>query len=307
MKKVNHHLTSIFALAAALAATGLHAKAPPAPTPSPTPTPAATTALAANPTDNQLTPAETAAGWTLLFNGKDATGWRGIKTTKAPKDAKTNKSNKAAKNVKAANDANDAKNAGEIGKNKETPKSAFPEKGWEIKNGILTVLAKGRGGDIITEKRYSSFELVWDFQITPKANSGVKYFAQTDLDKSMGIGLEFQILDDLRHPDAKLHDNTRTVGGLYDLIAPAANKPPVAPGEWHTARLLVNGSKVAHYLDGFKTVEYDRHSAAFRERVRKSKYKTFKNFGEWPDGHILIQDHNDRVSYKNIKLRELPQ
>jgi hypothetical protein len=219
--------------------------------------------LVAGPEDNKLSAAETAAGWKLLFNGKDSSEWRSVK------------------------------------------REAFPGRGWEIKNGIFSVLSGGHGGDIMTGKRYSSFELVWDFQITAKANSGIKYLVQTDVVKNSGIGLEYQILDDLRHPDAKLHDNTRTVGGLYDLIAPDAKKPPVAPGEWHTARLVVDGSKVAHYLDGVKIVEYDRHSDAFRALVKKSKYKTFKSFGEWADGHILLQDHHDTVSYKNIKIREI--
>jgi hypothetical protein len=218
---------------------------------------------AALPGDNKLSEAETAAGWLLLWNGADATGWRSIR------------------------------------------EKVFPEKGWRIKNGILSVLARGKGGDIITDKRYSNFELSVDFKITPKANSGIKYFAQTDLDKNAGIGLEFQILDDLRHPDAKLHNNTRTVGGLYDLIAPDPAKPVIAPGDWHNARLLVNGAQVTHWLDGKKTVEYNRRSDDFRKLVKASKYKVFKNFGEWEDGHILLQDHNDLVHFKNIKIREI--
>ncbi|MDR0535280.1 MAG: DUF1080 domain-containing protein [Puniceicoccales bacterium] len=214
-------------------------------------------------TDNRLTAEEQAAGWKLLWNGKDSTGWRSVRGKK------------------------------------------FPKSGWEMKNGILTILAQSKAGDIITEKRYTSFELTLDFLITPKANSGIKYFAQTGLNSQMGIGLEYQILDDKLNPDAKKNKGTHTLAALYDLIAPPADKPSVSPGSWHNARLVVNGGKVEHYLDGVKTVEYDRHSDAFRALVQKSKYKNYKQFGEWPDGHILLQDHNDRVSFKNIKLREI--
>ena len=222
-------------------------------------TPASIPAPAA---DNQLTAAEKADGWKLLWNGVDSTGWRGIRS------------------------------------------ETFPAKGWEIKNGIISVLAADKGGDIITEKRYSSFELSADFKISPKANSGIKYFVQTG-PKNTGIGHEFQVLDDLRHPDATRHNNTRTVGGLYDLIAPDPNKPLITPGGWHNARILVVGNKVTHYLDGFKTLEYDRFSDAFLALVKQSKFKDIEKFGQWEDGHILLQDHNDRVSYKNIKIREI--
>ena len=231
------------------------------------------------PKDNSLSKAERSQGWKLLWDGKSTQGWRGAKLT------------------------------------------TFPAKGWDIQDGVLTVLASGgaesaAGGDIVTLQRYSQFELKLDFKITEGANSGIKYFCEPNLDPVTGtgaksltgsaIGLEYQILDDLRHPDAKLgRDGNRTLSSLYDLI-PASNfKRPSAIGEWNHARILVQGAHVEHWLNGQKVLEYERGSAAFRELVAKSKYKSIPGFGELPDGHILLQDHGNKVSFKNIKLREI--
>jgi hypothetical protein len=200
----------------------------------------------------------------LLWNGTDTSGWRSTKGTD------------------------------------------FPKKGWEIKDGVLSVLKRGGGGDIITAKKYSNFELVCDFKMTPGANSGIKYFVQLGLDKSgSAIGLEFQILDDVRHPDAKAGKNgNRKIGSLYDLIPAPSDKPVGTIGEWHTARIVTRDAHVEHWLDGVKVVEYERDSEAFRKTVKGSKYKGYEKFGEWNEGHILLQDHGDHVSFRNIKIRE---
>ena len=232
------------------------------------------------PPANTLTAEEKAAGWRLLWDGKTTTGWRSAKAEK------------------------------------------FPAKGWKIKAGVLSVLASGgaesaAGGDIITRERFSQFELLVDFKITPGANSGVKYFCQPNLDPITGtgaksangsaIGLEYQILDDERHPDAKLgRDGNRTIGSLYDLIPAATFKQPNPIGEWNTARILVQGNHVEHWLNGLKVLEYERGNPAFREAVALSKYKNIPGFGEWADGHILLQDHGNAVSFRNVKLRVPP-
>jgi len=229
------------------------------------------------PPANTLTAEEQAAGWRLLWDGKSTTGWR---------------------SAKAEN---------------------FPAKGWEMKDGILSVLASGgaesaAGGDIITRERFSQFELVLDFKLTEVANSGVKYFCQPNLDPITGtgaktttgsaIGLEYQILDDARHPDANAgRDGNRTIASLYDLIPAAATKPVNPIGEWNTARILVQGSHVEHWLNGVKVLEYERGNPAFRAAVARSKYQNIPGFGEWTDGHILLQDHGDRVSFRNLKIR----
>lgn len=230
------------------------------------------------PVPNTLTSAEKAAGWRLLWDGKTPNGWR-------------------------------------------SPKSdSFPSKGWQIEDGVLTVLPSDggeatNGGDIITRERYAKFELTVDFKITEGANSGIKYYVQPNLkpiDKNTGkpaatgsaIGLEFQILDDARHPDAKMGRNgNRTIGSLYDLMTASEKKQPNAIGEWNTARILATGKRVEHWLNGVKVLEYDRGSPDFREHVAESKYKNITDFGEWADGHILLQDHGNKVSFRNIKIR----
>jgi len=231
--------------------------------------------------NNTLTAQEKADGWQLLWDGKTIDGWR-------------------------------------------SPKSdGFPAKSWNIRDGELSVVAGGNaeaqaGGDIITRRRYANFELTADFQTTPGCNSGIKIFVQPDIssvDPKTGaktavgsaIGLEFQILDDERHPDAKLgSDGDRTLGSLYDLIPAPKNKRAMPIGDWNHVRILSRGKQVEFWLNGEKTVEFERGSPDFRRLVAESKFKNIPGFGEWADGHILLQEHGSAVSFRNLKLRELP-
>jgi len=219
---------------------------------------------------NTLTEREKKDGWKLLWDGKSTAGWRGAKLDK------------------------------------------FPSFGWEIKDGVLSVLASeggesAAGGDIVTVDQYGSFELLVEFKITKGANSGIKYFVDTDLNKAAGsaIGCEFQILDDAVHPDAKLGKNgNRTLAGLYDLIPPRTIRFN-GVGQWNRARIVARGSHVEHWMNGFKTVEYERRTPAWRELVAGSKYAVWPKFGEAPKGPILLQDHGNVVSFRNIKIRVL--
>lgn len=226
---------------------------------------------------NKLTEWEERNGFKLLWDGQTTHGWRGAKL------------------------------------------EHFPEKGWEIKEGVLTVLKTDGGestgpGDIVTINNYSDFELILDFKITEGANSGIKYFVDPELNKGSGsaIGCEFQILDDKKHPDAKQGVNgNRTVGSLYDLIT-AENlsfaerqKQFKGVGEWNRARIVSKDGKVEHWLNNEKVVEYDRFSQMFKALVAYSKYAQWKDFGQWPQGSILLQDHGDEVSFHSIKIREL--
>lgn len=221
--------------------------------------------------DNQLGSYE--KNYTFLFDGKTTTGWRGAKL------------------------------------------DGFPEQGWIVNEGVLTVLESGggesvAGGDIITVDKYSDFELHLDFKLTPGANSGIKYFVDPELNKGEGssIGLEYQLLDDARHPDARLgnHEGSRALACLYDLMeADKYLKIPHPIGQWNHATVISKGNHVEHWLNGRKVLEYERKTPEFRKQIQESKYKDWPGFGEWEKGHILLQDHGNKVSFKNIKIREL--
>lgn len=179
----------------------------------------------------------------------------------------------------------------------------FPTKGWKISSGVLELdTTTGRGGDIVTDETFSDFELSLEFKISEGSNSGIKYF----IFPNSNLGCEFQILDDEKHPDAKLgKDGNRKQGGLYDLIAPSAAKKDSPVGEWNKARIVSKGTHVEHWLNGVKTVEYNRASQEFKALVAGSKYKNNKGFGEAAQSSILLQDHGDPVAFRNIKIRKL--
>lgn len=181
----------------------------------------------------------------------------------------------------------------------------FPEKGWTMADGVLTVEPKnpkGTGGDIITKDVFTNFVLKADFRLTAAANSGIKYFYDSKVNG--GTTIEYQVLD-AAHPDAaKGRDGNRKVGSFYDVM-PAVNANPKPVGEWNTAMIVCKGKHVEHWLNGEKVLEFERGSDAFRKAVALSKFSKYPNWGEQPCGHILLQDHTDKVSYRNIKIKVL--
>ncbi|RIA46948.1 uncharacterized protein DUF1080 [Hephaestia caeni] len=190
--------------------------------------------------------------------------------------------------------------------------AGFPDSSWAIRDGTLTATG-AKHDDIVTSGAYRNFELSVDFRLSPGANSGIKYLLDPQrLQAGEGYGLEYQLLDDQLHPDAKKgRDGNRTLASLYDLI-PASNladprrpgKRINPPGEWNRAVIIVQGKHVEHWLNGFKMVEYERGSPEFRALVAQSKYAGTPGFGEGDQAPILLQDHGGVVDFRSIKLRE---
>ena len=180
-------------------------------------------------------------------------------------------------------------------------KPGVPIKGWEVQDGAI-FLAKGAGGgDLVTAEQFGDFELSWEWKIATAGNSGVKYNL-TDAGKP--VGFEYQLLDDDKHPDARVGKERQTAA-LYDVVAPSAERKVKPVGEWNESRIVVRGAHVEQWLNGVKTVEFDFGSDDLKARIAKSKYKALAKFGEKMKSPILLQDHHDEVAFRSLKLRVL--
>jgi hypothetical protein len=217
---------------------------------------------------NTLCQAEKEQGWTMLFDGKTTSGW------------------------KAADQDN------------------FPAEGWKVEDGTMIAIANTKENpvkstDIVSVDKFSAFELQFEFNFADGANSGVKYFVGNG---GPNIGLEYQILDDKLHPDAKKGVvGNRTMASLYDLI-PAEKQERFTKGanEWNRGRIVVYpDNRVEHWLNGIKVVEYVRGSSIYKALVARSKYAEFNDFGMVKETPILLQYHQDQVKFRSLKIRKL--
>ena len=231
-------------------------------------------------TPNTLSKEELSDGWRLLWDGRTTAGWRSARGEE------------------------------------------FPRQSWALTNGELQVVSSGNGeaqtgGDIITRERFSNFELKVDFKATPGCNSGIKYFVHPNLSPVTGtgakaavgsaIGYEYQVLDDARHPDAKLgRDGDRTLASLYDLLPASKDKKPKPIGEWNTARIVVRGNHIEHWLNGEKVLDYNRKSSQFQQAFSQSKFRNMPEYATWIYGPILLQEHGSDVAFRNVKILVLP-
>ena len=182
-------------------------------------------------------------------------------------------------------------------------KDSFPAKGWKVEEGMLKKVAGEQGGDIITRQQFNNFDLRWDWRIAPKGNNGVKYLV-TEARRG-APGHEYQMIDDEGHPDGKLGPKRQTAS-FYDVLPPAADRKLNQPGEWNSSRILVQGNHVEHWLNGARVLEYELGSAAVKEAVGFSKFKSHADFGTKIKGHIMLTDHADECWFRNLKIRELP-
>jgi hypothetical protein len=180
---------------------------------------------------------------------------------------------------------------------------AFPDKGWSVKGGELVHAAGGGGGDIVTTEQFGDFELSIDWKVAPGGNSGIMYRCAEDKDYPWQTGPECQVLDDERHNDGK--NKKTSAGSLYDVVAPPLDVVRPA-GEWNTARIVARGTKIEHWLNGFKVVDIDLASDDFKKAKAESKWKDAADYASKASGHIALQDHGDEVRFRNIKIRKLP-
>lgn len=216
---------------------------------------------------NKLTSKEKKQGWELLFNGNNFDGWRGVN------------------------------------------QKSFPEKGWIVKDNTITCTGES-GGSIITNEKFGNFDLKWDWKmVTPAANSGLKYFVveRPGDTGGYGYGIEYQLLDDPEYTSSgpMKPNDFHTTGAAYELYPPSSDKKVKSLGKWNNSRIVSKDGKVEHWLNGEKILEYDRFSKDFADKVAKSKFKNVENFGRHREGHILLQDHNSEMYFRNIKIKKL--
>ena len=233
---------------------------------------AAVLLAAAGEAPNTLTAAERGQGFELLFDGTTTRGWRGLREEKIAADR------------------------------------------WRVEGGVLTALkppagSQERNDDIVTLRSFSSFELRAEFRLSAGANSGIKYFLRPDASNDSGmssVGHEYQILDDVGHPDAREGiAGNRTLASLYDILPARADKPQRPIGEWNEVRIVVRGRHVEHWLNGAKVLEFERGSADFKAHLATSKHKVWPGYGEEKEGPILLQHHGGGTGYRNIRIRAL--
>lgn len=179
-------------------------------------------------------------------------------------------------------------------------KAGVPIKGWVVQDGAI-FLAKGAGGgDLVTTEQFGDFELTWEWKIGAVGNSGLKYNLP---DPKRGLGFEYQMIDDEKHPDGLRGGKLHQTAALYDLIEPSGDRKVKPVGEWNESRIVVKGDHVEQWLNGVKTVEFEFGSDDLKARIAKSKYKDAANFGVKTKSPILLQDHHDEVFFRNLKVR----
>ena len=174
--------------------------------------------------------------------------------------------------------------------------------GWTVVAGML-VRSGDNAGDIITDEQYRNFNLELDWRIAEGGNSGVFYRATQEGDYIWQTAPEMQILDDDRHADGK--SPLTSAGSNFALYAAPRGSPHPA-GQWNSASVIVNGNQAEHWLNGKKVVEYELGSTEWKDRVAKSKFNSMPLYGKSSEGYIGLQDHGDRVEFRNIRIKVLP-
>lgn len=205
------------------------------------------------------------AKWISLFDGKSLAGWHGFNKT------------------------------GEI-------------KNWKIEGSAMVCLGAAKdahGGDIVSDKEYENFELKWQWKVTKGANSGVMYHVieNPKYQAPYETGPEYQIIDDIGFPD-KLEEWQKAAAD-YAMYTPNDKKKLNPVGEWNTSKIVFNKGHVEHWLNGKKVVEFEAWNDAWKKKRDEGKWKDYPDYGSAKKGRIALQDHGNKVYFKNIMIREL--
>ena len=181
-----------------------------------------------------------------------------------------------------------------------TPGGDEPPAGWQLgSDGVLHMA--GKGGNLLTREEFGDFELWFEFKITPKGNSGIKYRVQ----KYGGswLGLEYQVLDDNAYPKLTREHLTAS---LYDLVTPIPEVTRLNPvGEYNIAKIRVANQRAQHWINGQLMIDEPLTGSSWKEHVANSKFKKHAEFGENVLGHLMLTDHGDEAWYRNIYIRRL--
>jgi len=245
---------------------------------------AAAAAQSTNASPNTLSAAEKAAGWELLFDGRSLTGWRAFTGTGIP-----------------------------AGK-------------WKVEDGTIHALrgehlAGDRKSDIITERKFTDYEFSWEWRLSPRANSGIKYLVTES--RPATPGPEYQMVDerppgsdnasappagDAKSSKAKKGGGARgltSTGSFYEILPPAADKPIKPAGEWNESRVVVRGKDVEHWLNGKKILSFNLDSPEVKAGIARSKFKDEPGYGDKITGHLMLTHHGDEAWFRSLKIREI--
>lgn len=177
--------------------------------------------------------------------------------------------------------------------------------GWTVEDGALVGLGSREGGDLVSDEEFQSFELSLEWKISPGGNSGVFFHVVEDPARYPGVhytGPEYQLIDDEGFPQ-RLEEWQKT--GANYAMHDATSRPTRPVGEWNRTRIVVDGPRVEHWLNGVKVVEYELWSADWEKRVGSGKWKDAPDYARAGRGRLALQDHGGRVYFRDIKVRPL--
>ena len=177
---------------------------------------------------------------------------------------------------------------------------------WKVEDGAIVLTSSG-GGDLVTEEQYADFDFRCEWKIAKQGNSGIMWRSTEDHGAPYETGPEYQILDSFKQEGHKYTHETNKgniAGSFYDII-PGKEEWSKPVGEWNETRIVVQGTKIKLFLNGTVTADVDTSTPEYQALLAKSKFKNWKHFNKAPKGHIVFQDHGDKVAFRSIRIKAL--